>query len=200
MGDERSGAMRDEMTSEALLGAWVRVRDEAAFEALFRRHYARVYAVLYRLVGDEADDLAQAAFLRLHDRPPRDDSADCAAWLYRVATRLGYNALRGRRRWEGYRDRLGAEGAGGAWEPAEADPQQAVERDEAGRTVRAALARLNGRQAGLLVLRYSGLSYAEIAQALGLRAGSVGTLLARAEAAFARSYERLIAAEKGAGP
>jgi len=40
-------------------------------------------------------------------------------------------------------------------------------------------------------LRYSGLSYAEIAAALGIAAGSVGTLLARAEADFERRYRNL---------
>jgi RNA polymerase sigma-70 factor (ECF subfamily) len=48
------------------------------------------------------------------------------------------------------------------------------------------LARLPERSAVLLVLRYSGLSYAEIASALDVRASSVGTLLRRAEEAFRR--------------
>jgi len=52
--------------------------------------------------------------------------------------------------------------------------------------VRTVLARIPERSAALLALRYSGLSYAEIAQALDVRASSVGTLLRRAEDAFRR--------------
>src|SRR6267378_884647 len=50
----------------------------------------------------------------------------------------------------------------------------------------AALNALRGRSAAMLALRYAGLSYAEIAAALDVRASSVGTLLRRAEDAFRR--------------
>ena len=56
---------------------------------------------------------------------------------------------------------------------------------------RAALARLPERTAKLLLLRYAGLSYAEIAAALQVAPGSVGTLLVRAERAFIQTYEQL---------
>ena len=52
--------------------------------------------------------------------------------------------------------------------------------------VRAALARLTRREASLLVLRYGGASYREIAETLDVAPTSVGTMLRRAEAAFAR--------------
>jgi RNA polymerase sigma-70 factor (ECF subfamily) len=47
------------------------------------------------------------------------------------------------------------------------------------------------RAAQVLVLRHSGLSYAEIAAAMNVAVGSVGTLLARAEKAFERHYRAL---------
>ena len=52
------------------------------------------------------------------------------------------------------------------------------------RRVREALARLPQKPAAVLVLRASGLSYAEVAQALGVGTGQIGTLLRRAEAAL----------------
>jgi RNA polymerase sigma-70 factor (ECF subfamily) len=52
------------------------------------------------------------------------------------------------------------------------------------RRVRAALSRLPRRQAVALVLRHSGLSYAEVAAALDLSPGSVGTTVRRAESAL----------------
>jgi len=54
--------------------------------------------------------------------------------------------------------------------------------------VRAVLGKMRHRQAALLILRSDGLSYAEIAAALSLHAASIGTLLARAEAAFQKEY------------
>ena len=72
------------------------------FETVFQRYYSRVFAILTRIVGpDEADDLAQETFLRFHDRPPArrgDDEDAVGAWLYRVATNLGFNAIRTRKR------------------------------------------------------------------------------------------------------
>ena len=50
------------------------------------------------------------------------------------------------------------------------------------------LAQMKPRSAQILILRYSGLSYAEIAEAVGVAAGSVGTLLARAEEEFEERY------------
>ena len=67
----------------------------AAFEDLFLQNWEKVYGVLFRLTGDhaEAEDLALETFLRLWQRPPAQEQA-LAGWLYRVATNLGYNALR----------------------------------------------------------------------------------------------------------
>ena len=70
------------------------------------------------------------------------------------------------------------------------DPASSAERDEARAEVRSALARIDERSATLLALRYSGLSYDEIAAAMGLRKTSIGTFLARAEDAFRREVTR----------
>jgi RNA polymerase sigma factor (sigma-70 family) len=64
-----------------------------------------------------------------------------------------------------------------------------VARDEH-RRVRAALARLPRRQAIALVLRHSGLTYAEVAAALELSSGSVGTIVRRAESALREELNR----------
>jgi len=82
--------------------------DPPPFEALFKDHWSGVYATLVRLTGDreEAEDLALEVFLRLHRRPPLlgGARANLAGWLYRVATRLGLNALRDRRRRRHHQD------------------------------------------------------------------------------------------------
>jgi len=169
--------------------------DEEAFEALFQRHYATVRALLARMVGDRADDLAQEVFLRLYRQPPRQPNTDIGAWLYRVATNAGYNALRGEKRRRGWLETLGTQTRGGGWGSVEASPEECVERSDRAATVRAVLARLKRRQATILALRYSDLSYREIAAAMEISVGSVGTLLARAEKAF----ERELRAHGGVG-
>ena len=202
-GRSQTEATRTEsVNSNTLLAETTRYRDQAAFVELFRSHYGRVYQVLYRLVGDEADDLAQEVFLRLYGRMPQLVGADVGAWLYRVATRLGYNALRAARRRERYRDELGYAPNGDGWQGTTPDPEAWAEVQVTQQRVRQALARLAGRQARLLTLRSSGLSYREIAAALQVAPGSVGTLLARAERAFKRVYGSLPggAAETGDEP
>lgn len=179
------------MSASTSLPAQASSGEQVAFEALFEQHYPAVYRLLYRLVGDEADDLAQEVFLRLYRRPPPVAEAQLAAWLYRVASRLGYNALRARQRWEQHRDRLGRAGDSAGWQGAQIAPEAALEQREARDLARAALARLNERQATLLALRADGLSYGELAAALGVAPGSVGTLLARAERAYQRAYQQI---------
>lgn len=157
----------------------------AAFEAVFLQYYTRVYTVLFRLVGDqaEAEDLTLETFWKLWQQPPtRADNL--AGWLYRVATRLGYNTLRAAKR----RGRYEA----AAWDALDPtalpDPADEAERGVERARVRVTLGRMPERDAQLLVLRYSGLSYREIAAALGVSPNSVGTLLARAEAEFEKLY------------
>ena len=99
-----------------------------------------------------------------------------------MALNRGYNLLRGERRERARAERL-------AEPSAQLDPHAEVVRAEERIRVRAALARLPERQGKLLLLRYAGLSYAEIAAALQVAPGSVGTLLVRAERAFIQTYE-----------
>ncbi len=163
------------------------VRDtQSDFEAVFSEHYARVYGVLFRLLGDrdEAEDLTVETFWRLWERAPRE-SDHLGGWLYRVALRLGYNSLRAARRrlrYEAAAGRLALEDDGPP------DPAHTAEVNEERARVQAVLRQLPEREAQLLILRHSGLAYREIAAALGVAPGSVGTLLARAEAHFEKLY------------
>lgn len=175
----------DAASDTALLDSAAR-GNAAAFETLFHRHYDRVYGILFRLVGErgEAEDLAQEVFLRLHDHARRRRTEEnVGAWLYRVATNLGYNALRGRKRRQ-QRDLVLVP------PPAGDDAEAALIRREERRVVRAALARLSERQAQLLILRQMEFSYAECAAVVGVAPASVGALLARAGRAFRDAYER----------
>lgn len=201
--NSRSLAMSESTTSRPTSHD-AAIRDRASIspaelEALFQQYYARVYAVLYRLVGDEADDLAQEVFLRLYYQLPKRDDPSLAAWLYRVATNLGYNALRAQRRRRKYGELHARLDEDAGWLQAETAPEAHVERLAEQQAVRQALAQLRKRDARLLALRYSGLSYREIAEALQVSDKSVGALLARAERAFERVYERLLERQQSKG-
>jgi RNA polymerase sigma factor (sigma-70 family) len=156
----------------------------ADLEAVFRDAYRRVVGVAARVLGsrDEAEDVAQEVFLRFgRSAVP---AGEAVGWLCVAAAHTALNHLRtGRRR--AFREE--AAGADRAVAPDVADA--VVTRDER-RRVRAALARLPRRQAVALVLRHSGLSYAEVAAALDLSPTSVGTTVRRAESALREELNR----------
>lgn len=158
-------------------------------EALLEGHWGRVYGVVLRLTGDpqEAEDLALEAFWRLYREPPAALD-NLAGWLYRVASNLGLNALRASKRRAYYETESALDSA---LESTLTDPELQVERRLERQQVRGVLAQMKSRDAQLLVLRHAGLSYAEVADALGLAASSIGTLLARAEADFEARYRKL---------
>jgi len=164
----------------------------AGFEALFREHWAQVYRVLHRLVGDpaEAEDLALETFLRLYRHYPLAVERDfkLGGWLHRVATNLGLQSLRSFKRRERYEL---AAGKGALAEAPETRPTVLPAQAEERRLVRTVLSGMEERQAQLLVLRYSGLAYKEIADALGLSPTSIGPLLLRAEREFEKRYRAL---------
>jgi RNA polymerase sigma-70 factor (ECF subfamily) len=162
--------------------------DETAFEEIFRRYHATVYGVLLRLTGspEEAEDLTQEVFLRLHAGKLSGADPSIGGWLYRVATNLGFNAVRSRRR---RANRL-LRWARLDWPLRPDAPSAAAEaerRDDAD-LIRQALAHLSERDRTALILRYSGVSYAEIADAIGVKPNSVGTILVRAERALRQRF------------
>jgi len=161
------------------------------FEDAFNEHWDRVYAVLFRIVGEraEAEDLSLETFWRLYNRPPKFESWEkLAGWLYRVATNLGFNALRSRKRRSRYEEEAGHLVMDVHAAP---DPAKEVERLEEIHRVRQILSLMKPRDAKLLILRNSGFSYTELAITLDVAPGSIGTLLVRAEADFEKRYRRI---------
>jgi len=177
--------------SDNLILTRIRAGDIASFDAVFRDHYDRIYGVLFRLVGNrgEAEDLTQEVFLKLYDHAftqkrfnfKRENNI--GAWLYRVATNMGYNEIRNRqRRWQRNTHLVP--------DPADTISTEAeASRRETAVKVRNTLRKLPERQVQLLVLRQMDMSYAECAEICGIAPGSVGTLLARAAKAFKQAYE-----------
>lgn len=166
------------------------------FETLFMEHWASVYRVVRRLVGDpeEAEDLALEAFLRLHRHNQKQpDLENAGGWLYQVATRLGLNSIRDWKRREHYELTAGRHALE---EDHQRSPADILAQEEERQQVRFVLAQMNEKQSQILVLRHSGLSYKEIASALNLAPASVGPLLVRAEREFEKQYRALTQEEQ----
>src|SRR3954468_2549890 len=168
------------MPADAGPGIW--------FDAIFREHYPRIVALLARLTGDrsQAEEIAADVFCKVSQREPLGLSGDDPApWLYRVATNAGLDALRSATRRRRREEAAGVESVRTAAQERALDD---VLRTERRARVREVLGGLKPRDAQLLLLRAEGLAYRELAEALGMQPGSVGTLLARAEADFEKRF------------
>lgn len=156
------------------------------FEEFFRTQYPAVVRIAYSIVRDShlAEDVAQDVLIAAQQRFPEPfDSRHAQAWVKIATTHASLNAIRASRRRRDRQER--------ALEvTASTSPEElAIESDE-GRAVRTALARLPRHAATVLTLRHSGFSYAEIAEAMEVRVGHVGTMLRRAEARLRKEIDR----------
>ena len=155
----------------------------ADLEAVFRENYPLVVGVAARVLGsrDSAEDVAQDVFLSFWRSPV--PAAEARGWLSVAAAHTALNLIRSGKR------RALREQAASA-DTVVPDIAEAVVTDEERGIVRAALARLPQKQAVALVLRHSGLSYADVAAALDISPGSVGTTVRRAESALRKELIR----------
>ncbi len=111
-------------------------------------------------------------------------TGEAGGWLCIAAAHTALNLLRSGRR------RAGREESAAAAHVVVADVADVVVTLEERSRVRAALARLPRKQAMALVLRHSGLSYADVAAALDVSPTSVGTTVRRAESALRKEMNR----------
>lgn len=162
-----------------------------SFEAVFAEHWAHIFRLLCRLVGDpaEAEDLALETFFRLYRRhPPQEAEFNTGGWLHRVATNLGLHSIRSFRRRDHYETMAGKYALE---DTPESHPPEILAEEEERRLARLVLAQMNERQSQLLIMRHSGMAYKDIAKVLRLSPTSIGPLLLRAEREFEKRYRAL---------
>jgi RNA polymerase sigma-70 factor (ECF subfamily) len=153
-----------------------------AIEAIYRAQAARFRGLAAAVAGpDLASDVVQDAFaLALRRRASWRGEGPLEAWLWRLVLNAARDAERGRVR----RERLAARLLR-FFDPPTA-PAASVDR-----TLARPLRQLPPRQRDCVVLRYFGdLSYAEIAEVMGIEVGTVGALLSKAHAALRAELER----------
>jgi RNA polymerase sigma-70 factor (ECF subfamily) len=168
----------------------------SSFESLFYEYWAPIYRLFLRLVVDpaEAEDLTLETFFRLYQRHPiPEEEFNTRGWLQKVATNLALHSIRSFKRREHYEVTAGRDALEQA--PENRPPEIFAEKEDH-RFARLVLAQMNPRQAEILVMRYSGLAYKEIATTLNLSPASIGPLLLRAERDFAKHYRALVEEKK----
>ena len=169
----------------------VRDDDAGAFEELMRRYQERLVTVLEHLIGsrDHAEDLAQDVFLRIYrSRKTYVPGAKFSTWLFTIANNVALNARRRRsRRKEINLDTQPAtsSGAHSIDEMAQAAsglmPARQIDKAEMRQVVRQAISTLNERQRmALLLSKFEGMGYQEIADAMDLSVPAIKSLLSRA--------------------
>jgi RNA polymerase sigma-70 factor (ECF subfamily) len=178
-----------------------RAGDESAFSALMIRHRDQVVSLAYRYLNNRADaeDLGQEVFVRVYRaRKKWQPEAKFTTWLYRVTVNACLNEVRNRRTRPTQSAAAIHAGDGSAREIAIADgkaepPSAALERTELHAAVRSAVDALPDRQRmALLLNKFQGLSYEEMAVALGLTVPAVKSLLVRARESVRKTLEPLL--------
>src|SRR5579864_553507 len=133
------------------------------------------YLACLGLTSDEAQDVVQEAFLKLHGYLDSGGTrANIRSWLFRVA----HNQARNRQ--SSYDRRFGAPLDAGTEPRDEATPERAVLRKEESRRLAAAMAALTEAERECLLLRAEGLRYREIGEVLGIATSTVGDTVERA--------------------
>ena len=155
-------------------------------ERLFRTYNAALVRYLTRRLGDRdwAEEVAQETFVRALRQTSIQNER---AWLFAVATNLVRDEARKDMRRRKHLALLAEEERDTMVEPEETT----IERAQEATMARKAIDALAEKDRLALLMREEGLDYNEIAEALELSPGSVGTTLSRARRRLVESYEEL---------
>ncbi len=180
-------------SEEASWVARAKAGDQAAFGELFARYERRIYAFVYRMMGnpDDAFDLTQETFLKAYRALDKTDAElNVNAWLHRIASNACMDVLRRRQRlrwlpWEGAKhDRASSQ--------REDDPEDTLLGDETQRSVARVLQAMSTRNRQAMILReYEGLSCEDIGEIMGVSRSAVKSILFRGREEFRKLYVQM---------
>lgn len=158
--------------------------NEDLFQLLFQQHYPLVVRKVLVIVKEQslAEDIAQEVFVKLY-RTDRKTIGNLQGWLTKVAVTTAYNYVRSEKRHLARKDKQKAYGKNAA-DSVEDKYMELEDINEVQKT----LMKLSERDRDILIMKFSGYSYEEIARNKGIDKVSIGTLLARAKQRFKDSY------------
>ena len=182
--------------------------DRAAFRKLVERHQRRVFAIAYSIVRDENDakEIAQEVFLKVYRNLDKfKGGSSFFTWLYRIVTNMSIDVTRraGRRYMEQLDEHKGYETRDGALSPMISrlegqDPLRVVRRAELAARIQKALEELPSYHASVILMReIEGLSYEEMAQAMGVSKGTIMSRLFHARQKMQRALRDCYEEEVG---
>lgn len=178
----------------------VRDGNAAAFEELMLRYQNRLVTVLEHLVGKrgQAEDLAQDVFLRVYRaRQSYRPESKFSTWLFTIANNVAANSLRSRSR---RREVNVAPAESGSHEPLTMEqlavaasglmPARQLDKAELRKIVKVAIDSLNERQRmALLLNKFEGMSYDDIATTMEMSPKAIKSLLSRARENLRQALE-----------
>lgn len=186
--------------ADEALARLARDGDDAAFATLVERNQQRVFNFAYRLLGDydEAADAAQHGFVQLYLSLPQLDLArPLRPWLYRIVRNRCIDVIRQRRTVSLSAAEDAEDDNGTALESRLPDadplPEELAERADLQQLLSAAIHRLPAHYRDVVALRYtSDLSFAEVAEALGIPENTARIRFHRAKALLRTALRELM--------
>jgi len=174
--------------ADAELMLEVKAGSDESFATLVRRYQSRVLGLAYRYIGDRgsAEDLAQEAFLRVYKARERyEPRAKFSTWLYRIVVNLCLNEIRWRKGRPSMSLAVATETSSNlnldVTDQNEPEPIETIQDAEMADTIRAIIGTLpENQRLAILLNKYQGLSYQEVADSMDLSVMAVKSLLTRA--------------------
>jgi RNA polymerase sigma-70 factor, ECF subfamily len=185
--------------------------DQAAFRKLVERHQRRAYTLAFNLVRDENDarEIVQEAFLRVYrGLSTFQGGSSFFTWLYRIVTNLAIDVMRKPGRSVGEFDE--SQTPGDAPDESDypllaridgSDPLDALHRNELSAKLTAALEALPPYHRGVILMReVDGMSYDEMALAMGVSKGTIMSRLFHARQKLQRALADTFLDSQGRPP
>jgi RNA polymerase sigma-70 factor, ECF subfamily len=178
--------------------------DTSNFEILVQRHTAKIYSVIYRLMGhrEEAEDVTQEVFLKVYNNLKKFElQASFASWVYRIATNAALDALDKQKRRPAYTNQSSSNRPDRAehdqveWERYQmavvGNPEELITQAELRKCIAEVFTRLERDQASVLIMRdVDDFSYAEVAEVTGTGLSAVKMRIYRARLAFQELFKK----------